>query len=123
MTKTVTSVVRKLVGPGGRGYGRGGKWLYVGDNHTTKEDKLRTLGQLMSVFGGVKLITEDSVTYVFKIHDIGSCKMTIRNDTEQGGRTVIDYISTDWETHILPSMKIQVERVGGRLEPFQPTTN
>ncbi len=122
MPKTVTSEIRKLVGPGGRGYGRCGKWLYVGDKHTTKEDKLRTLNQLMSVFGGVKLFTEHSVTYVFKIHNIGSCKMTIYNDPDQGGMTVIDYTSNNWDTQVLPGMMKHLERVGGRIEPFEPVT-
>lgn len=118
---SITTKVRKLVGPGSHGYGRGMKWLYVGTEHTTNEQKMETINQLMSKYGGIKIINGSSVTYVFKIDNNGSCKTSIvNNEPGTTGMTVIDYTDIDWES-TGESINSHVEKYGSTLETFEPT--
>lgn len=94
---SITTKLRKLVNVTKLENSQGMRWLYVGDNNTTVEEKLQTVQTLMTVYGGVKISGENfDDVYMFKIDNDGYCKITITNS----GRTVIDYSTMSYDLSV-----------------------
>jgi hypothetical protein len=98
----LTTRIRQIVGTGKSGYGRGQRWLYVGDSPSTKQQKKHTLELMKQNFQHVMKENDYNRGYAFKITDkkgkfLGCALMNdTKSDVVDGGYTLIHYTSDNW---------------------------